>query len=209
MTKAATVFISYLSHAANDVTLKKTIGADDVMTAIYETGFDAFRPRLEAELEAYSTVIAGKRKGYRMKVKERESLGGKGADGAGEVAEEEGEGGRVAKRPRMDVSGDASFESGLTDLVTSVPGEDGGPSDGIYDGAAEASEGDTLEDDAALEAELEEADAEVGDDTQDEEEDGAEEDEEQDDPDDAYDGPGAQLRAGIAEADDDTEEESD
>jgi DNA polymerase epsilon subunit 3 len=216
MTKAATVFISYLSHTANDLTVKKTIGPNDVLAAIKETEFEAFLPRLERELEAYATVVAGKRKGYRMKVKERESVGAEGSkegeDGPNGIdGEEDAE--RGAKRQRMDGerSGD-DFED-ASHLLNGASGSDtlghDGPRHSGYDGAGEGGEGDTLEDEAALDQELDEADGDVGDETQDEEEDLGEED--QDDVNDGY-GPGAQLRAameGVDDGLDDTGEESD
>jgi DNA polymerase epsilon subunit 3 len=212
MTKAATVFISYLSHTANELTVKKTIGPNDVIAAIRETEFEKFLPRLERELDAYATVVAGKRKGYRMKVKERESMGGKAEEGEEAANGAEGEEGddseRGAKRQRM--NGDGEGRGGEDSRLVnggSISGTSGSGRNGIsqtgYDGGAEASEGDTLEDEAGLEEELEEADEEVGDETQDEEED----DEDQDDVDDGY-GPGAQLRAAMEDVDD-TGEESD
>ena len=62
--------------------------------------------RLERELEVWETVVRGKRKGYREKVKQRES-------GVGEEVEEERDGGeREAKRARVEEDGDAEGEGG-------------------------------------------------------------------------------------------------
>ncbi|KAG2415503.1 hypothetical protein HFD88_006694 [Aspergillus terreus] len=71
--KAATVFVSYLSSHANEATLKRTVAPSDVFSAISELEFDAFRPRLEKELDAYTEIKAGKRRA-------------KKPDGAGEGA---------------------------------------------------------------------------------------------------------------------------
>ncbi|CAI7616588.1 unnamed protein product [Penicillium pancosmium] len=60
--KAATVFVSYLSSHANESTLKRTVAPADVFAALSELEFDSFRTRLEAELEAYTDIKAGKRK---------------------------------------------------------------------------------------------------------------------------------------------------
>lgn len=60
--KAATVFVSYLSSHANESTLKRTVAPTDVFAALSELEFDSFRTRLEAELEAYTEIKAGKRK---------------------------------------------------------------------------------------------------------------------------------------------------
>ncbi|KAI1621176.1 histone-fold-containing protein [Exophiala viscosa] len=85
--KSATVFISYLAHHANEQTSKKTIGPQDVLNALKEIEMDGVMQlgavgsdgrlggRLERELEAYEEIIKGKRKGYRDKVKARESHG--------------------------------------------------------------------------------------------------------------------------------------
>jgi len=91
------VFISYLTHHANEQTSKKTIGPQDVIKALSEiemsgvmglgaAGKDGrLGARLEKELEAYEEIVRGKRKGYRDKVKARESLG------EGQEEEERGE----------------------------------------------------------------------------------------------------------------------
>ncbi|KAF2094856.1 histone-fold-containing protein, partial [Rhizodiscina lignyota] len=53
MSKSATVFVNYLSASANENALrsnKKTIQPRDVFDAVHDLEFDAFLPRLEAEL---------------------------------------------------------------------------------------------------------------------------------------------------------------
>ncbi|RLL98285.1 hypothetical protein CFD26_107013 [Aspergillus turcosus] len=61
--KAATVFVSYLASHANEATLKRTVTPADVFAALSELEFEGFTPRLEKELEAFSELKAGKRKG--------------------------------------------------------------------------------------------------------------------------------------------------
>ncbi|KAJ9625330.1 hypothetical protein H2204_010422 [Knufia peltigerae] len=93
LAKSATVFISYLAHHANEQTNKKTISPQDVIKALEQiemggvmelgaVGQDGrLGGRLERELEAYEEHIRGKRKGYRDKVKARESAGGAAEEG--------------------------------------------------------------------------------------------------------------------------------
>ncbi|PGH14162.1 hypothetical protein AJ80_06031 [Polytolypa hystricis UAMH7299] len=63
ITKAASVFVSYLSSHANEETEKKTVTPQDVLAALSEIEFDAFRPRLERELAVYAEAAAAKRRG--------------------------------------------------------------------------------------------------------------------------------------------------
>ncbi|KAL1954476.1 hypothetical protein VTO42DRAFT_1152 [Malbranchea cinnamomea] len=65
ISKAATVFVSYLSSHANEETQKKTITPQDVLSALSEIEFDSFRARLEKELAAYTEAAAKKRNGKR------------------------------------------------------------------------------------------------------------------------------------------------
>lgn len=100
------MFISYLASHANEATTKKTIGPADVIKALQEiemaqvmgigeVGRDGkVGGRLERELEVWENVVRGKRKGYREKVKMRES-------GVGGEGEEDGRE-REAKRARME-----------------------------------------------------------------------------------------------------------
>lgn len=79
------MFISYLASTANEQTTKKTIGPNDVLNALREMelggimGLEREGGRLERELEAWENVVKGKRKGYREKVKGRQS--GTGMEG--------------------------------------------------------------------------------------------------------------------------------
>ncbi|KAK2797279.1 hypothetical protein FQN50_009244 [Emmonsiellopsis sp. PD_5] len=86
MTKAATVFVSYLSSHANEETEKKTIAPQDVFAALSELEFDAFLPRLQRELDVYTEAAAQKRKGK----KEKDRKAGAGAAAAGEAAAAKG-----------------------------------------------------------------------------------------------------------------------
>ncbi|OAL39889.1 hypothetical protein AYO20_00801 [Fonsecaea nubica] len=104
LTRSATVFISYLAHHANEQSQlrhKKTLGVQDVMAALKEIEFANVMDlgavgkdgrtggRLERQVEVYEEIIGKKRRGYREKVKARESGGG-AADGD-EDAEDRGE----------------------------------------------------------------------------------------------------------------------
>ncbi|EEP78560.1 predicted protein [Uncinocarpus reesii 1704] len=62
ITKAATVFVSYLSSHANEETEKKTITPQDVLSALKEIEFDSFCPRLERELAVYTEAAIRKRR---------------------------------------------------------------------------------------------------------------------------------------------------
>ncbi|KIY02173.1 uncharacterized protein Z520_02311 [Fonsecaea multimorphosa CBS 102226] len=105
LTRSATVFISYLAHHANEQSQlrhKKTLGVQDVMVALKEIEFGNVMElgavgedgrtggRLEREVEVYEEIIGRKRRGYREKVKARESGGGGGAEGDAEI-EDRGE----------------------------------------------------------------------------------------------------------------------
>ncbi|KAF7719406.1 DNA polymerase epsilon subunit D [Penicillium ucsense] len=89
--KAATVFISYLSSHANDATLKRTVAPADVFDALTELELDAFRPRLEKELEAFTEIKAGKRKAKKADANGGTTAGASSAAArtSGGVAEDE------------------------------------------------------------------------------------------------------------------------
>jgi DNA polymerase epsilon subunit 3 len=129
LTKAATVFISYLAHNANELTSKKTVGPQDVLKAIQEIEMDGIMGlgalgtdgkvggRLERELEVFENVVRGKRKGYREKVKARESGASiVGGGGKGGVDGDEG-GERQTKRARYE-----DDEEGQHDTRQNGPG---------------------------------------------------------------------------------------
>jgi DNA polymerase epsilon subunit 3 len=94
LTRSATVFISYLASHANEQSQlrhRKTLGVQDVYAALHEIEFANVMQlgavgadgrtggRLEREVEMFEELAAKKRKGYRDKVKARES-GGAGDD---------------------------------------------------------------------------------------------------------------------------------
>ncbi|ETI23967.1 hypothetical protein G647_05774 [Cladophialophora carrionii CBS 160.54] len=91
LTRSATVFVSYLAHHANEQSQlrhRKTLGVQDVYVALQEmemagvmdlgaVGKDGRQGgRLEREVALYEESVMKKRKGYREKVKARESAGG-------------------------------------------------------------------------------------------------------------------------------------
>ncbi|PKX94316.1 putative CBF/NF-Y family transcription factor [Aspergillus novofumigatus IBT 16806] len=98
--KAATVFVSYLASHANEATLKRTVTPADVFAALSEMEFEAFQPRLEKELEAFTEMKAGKRKGRKS--------------GSGQTREDDEESAvREAKRvKRVEGVGPSSAQAG-------------------------------------------------------------------------------------------------
>ena len=112
LTKAASVFISHLSSTADELTTKKTIAPQEVLSALEEIEWGHLQGKCEGELKIWEDVTRGKRKGYRDRVKARESgvsavsntseaVQGEGSGGKGD--EEDG-GERAGKRPRVDPS---------------------------------------------------------------------------------------------------------
>ncbi|KAL8827590.1 MAG: hypothetical protein Q9191_003089 [Dirinaria sp. TL-2023a] len=134
--KSATVFVNYLSNAANDRALlanRKTISPANVLEALGDVELEIFLPRVEAELRKFNEIQTGKRNEYRRKLKEGKE-GKEGADGkvgkkdresgASKLVEEEEEEDdegqeRAAKRVRRD-SGDA-IEAGPHDQLVERP----------------------------------------------------------------------------------------
>ncbi|KAF2131423.1 histone-fold-containing protein [Dothidotthia symphoricarpi CBS 119687] len=73
MSKSATVFVNYLTSAAAEHAQrsgKKTIMPKDVFDAMTELEFAAMLPRLEAEVNKFTSIQADKRNTYRKKVRE-------------------------------------------------------------------------------------------------------------------------------------------
>lgn len=97
LTKSATVFISHLAGEANDLTDRKTIQSQDVIKALKEIemenvmglgvlGKDGRKGgRVEREVEKWEGDVRGKRRGYREKVKARESGTGVGDTTVGTI----------------------------------------------------------------------------------------------------------------------------
>ncbi|KAK2806839.1 hypothetical protein FQN51_005639 [Onygenales sp. PD_10] len=111
MTKAATVFVSYLSSHANEETEKKTIAPQDVFAALSELEFDAFLPRLQRELDVYTEAAAQKRKGK----KDRKAGEAAAKEGEDDIPDVGGEGGVEekepgAKRVKRDGEGEVGIE---------------------------------------------------------------------------------------------------
>ena len=185
--KSATVFISYLAHHANEQTSKKTIGPQDVLKALKEIEMDGVMQlgsvgsdgrlggRLERELEAYEEIIKSKRKGYRDKVKVRESLGDADAE------DERGEpSNKKARRMSGDEDVDDEDERMLEQQLNGVPGSSPNTK-------AKTNGDDAAPDEEADVSEADEAGDEEHDDEDDEqdEDDGAEDEDEQDEREDA------------------------
>ena len=75
MSKGATVFVNYLSNAANEHTMKdnrRTVSPQNVLQALRDLEFEAFLPRVEAELAKFNEIQTVKRNDYRKKNKEKE-----------------------------------------------------------------------------------------------------------------------------------------
>lgn len=112
LTKSATVFISMLASTANEVTERKTIQSQDVIKGLREIEMDQVMQigvigkdgkkssRVEREVEMWESEVRGKRRGYRERVKARESGAGDTTMGTlvGEAEGEEHE----TKRQRLD-----------------------------------------------------------------------------------------------------------
>lgn len=109
LTKASSVFISHLASSADSLTTRKTIAPQDVLNALEDIEWGHLRPRCEEELKIYEDLSRGKRKGYRERVKARESgvsVATAASTDIGETADgedhEEEDGGRAGKRPKVD-----------------------------------------------------------------------------------------------------------
>ncbi|MCJ1360659.1 MAG: hypothetical protein MMC33_010668 [Icmadophila ericetorum] len=113
MSKAATVFVNYLSHHANQNTLadnRKTISPQDVIRALQDTEYAAFAPRITQELDRYNQIQTAKRNEYRTKKKDGPAAtspssakkgtvdGEVGAEASGATANGEQEKGEVDKQ---------------------------------------------------------------------------------------------------------------
>lgn len=97
LTKSATVFISHLASEANDMTERKTIQSQDVVKALREIEMDGVMGlgqlqkdgrrggRIEREVEKWEGDVRGKRRGYREKVRARESGVGAGDTTVGDT----------------------------------------------------------------------------------------------------------------------------
>ncbi|KIW34787.1 uncharacterized protein PV07_01543 [Cladophialophora immunda] len=207
LTRSATVFISYLAHHANEQSQlrhKKTLNVQDVMAALKEIEFGNVMElgavgedgrtggRLEREVEVYEEIIGRKRRGYREKVKARESGG---AEGAGEM-EDRGEPSSKKIR-RMSAEDEDEEERMLEQQLNGTTGEEasaaekgpaktksrenGGISVVVRNGKGKGKPDPTQEEDAHVDEGGDEDGEEADDDEQEEDEGEEEEDEEEDD----------------------------
>jgi len=166
--------------SANDRTLlasRKTISPINVLDALGDLEFEAFIPRVEAELRKFNEIQTGKRNEYRRKLKEGKDgteakparSAGEGG-GGGEAEAEEGDEGelRGAKRARRESGGGPEGQ-----LMERPKGKE---VDVVGDGAdegGEEEEGDTggvEENEAEDEEEEEEEEEGSGEDEEEEEE---------------------------------------
>ncbi|EFR00393.1 hypothetical protein MGYG_03397 [Nannizzia gypsea CBS 118893] len=74
--KAATVFVSYISSHANDMTDKKTLTPQDVLAALTEVELGDFRPHLEKQLKAYTALMNNKRESKKKGKSGKDASGG-------------------------------------------------------------------------------------------------------------------------------------
>ena len=145
---------------------KKTISPADVLFALREIEFEAFVPRLEAELARFNEVAAGKRNEYRRKV--REGVMGKGKKGGEEDGErerkrvrreeEQGEGAvvEVEREGEGDGDGDETVEEGDEEDGERGMGEEVGdevPEEGESDSERTEEEVDLVEERQGVEIE--------------------------------------------------------
>ena len=178
LTKSATVFISYLASTANEQRPSaKTVTPQDVLKALQEMELERVMGlgerneegvvvggRLEKELAVFEEVVKGKRKGYRDKVKARES-------GVGDETMEGGDGEPQAKRARRGSEegqdgGDDEQDEEDALLDAQLNGPNGGVDQEEED--EHGDEGDEDEEDEAEDEQQEEAELEDSIDVEDE-----------------------------------------
>ncbi|KAH7114237.1 histone-fold-containing protein [Dendryphion nanum] len=78
MSKSATVFVNYLTSYAADMAArsgKKTVMPKDIFDSLQELEFNGFVPRLEAEVDKFTSIRATKRNSYRKKIREEKKAG--------------------------------------------------------------------------------------------------------------------------------------
>ncbi|KAF2631900.1 histone-fold-containing protein [Macroventuria anomochaeta] len=87
MSKGATVFVNYLTSAAAEEALRsgrKSVMPSDVFAAMRELEFEFMLPRLEAEVNKFTSIQADKRNTYRKKIRE-EKRAKNDPDGVSEI----------------------------------------------------------------------------------------------------------------------------
>lgn len=198
--KSATVFVNYLSNAANDRAIlanRKTISPANVLEALADVELEIFLPRVEAELRRFNEIQTGKRNEYRRKLKEgkevkegtdsktlkkdKEPGGPKEEDNSDEGEE------RAAKRVRR--SSRDFFEAGPHDQLVERPrGKEPNKSvDGTDETIDDEDTIEAAEDDVDEQEEEGGDDSEEEDDDEDDDEDGDEEEEEEEERDEVAD----------------------
>ncbi|EZF30136.1 DNA polymerase epsilon subunit D [Trichophyton mentagrophytes] len=114
--KAATVFVSYISSHANDMTDKKTLTPQDVLAALTEVELGDFRPHLEQQLKAYTALMNNKR--------ESKKKGKSGKDGSGGQDDDQ-PGSKRLKRDGDDKKKAAASGSGTSSTAGATARETG------------------------------------------------------------------------------------
>lgn len=162
LTKSATVFISHLAGEANDMTDRKTVQSQDVLKALREIEMDgvmgmgrhgANAGRVEREVEKWEGDVRGKRRGYREKVKARESGAGDTTLGTvetalGEDEEEERENKRVRIGAEARDESAGPITDGTNRLKLNIGRTKSDEDEEIGDGDEDESEQDEDNDDA-------------------------------------------------------------
>lgn len=99
--------------SANESTLKRTVAPADVFAALSELELDSFRTRLEAELEAYTDIKAGKRKAKKPEEEDAAASAGAsaGRDGDDDVEMNDNPAKRVKRDSEGKVGGDDGDET--------------------------------------------------------------------------------------------------
>ncbi|KAF2691258.1 histone-fold-containing protein [Lentithecium fluviatile CBS 122367] len=125
MSKSATVFVNYLTscaaeHAARSG--KKTVMPKDVFDAMHELEFEFMLPRLEAEVNKFTSIQADKRNTYRKKVREEKKAGGptKEKPANGHAEEDESPPTKRARREGGDGVEASEEEEGVDETVDDV-----------------------------------------------------------------------------------------
>lgn len=152
-----------LASTANEVTERKTIQSHDVIKALREIEMDQVMQigvmaqdgkrggRVEREVEMWESEVRGKRRGYRERVKARESGAGDTTMGSVDVAADDEE--HETKRQRIDINGDGARDSstgpithGTNNIKLNVGrrrsdderfGDDGGDEDAVDESSEE------------------------------------------------------------------------
>ncbi|KAJ3118376.1 hypothetical protein HDU96_002218 [Phlyctochytrium bullatum] len=122
MTRACTVFISYVTstlnfallNSANDITKKrahKTINVGHVYEALQKNGFESFIPTLQAEMEAYAETQRAKKNQRQKKAEENAAAALAAESGEGDAAEDamdvdEGDDGEEGEEEELDEDAD-------------------------------------------------------------------------------------------------------